>query len=167
MRLSIPRWNRISMPSTITIALSTSMPSAMISAPSDIRSRLTLAMLMKMKLPQIVRKRMNPISRPLRSPMKNSSTTITMATACKRLTTKLEIAVSTASDCIAITPNSMPSGISGASSVRRCFSLSPIATTLPPATVDMPMPIAGSPSKRSRSLGGSRKPRSMVATSRR
>ena len=52
----------------------------------------------KMKLPQIVSSRTKPISSPLRSPMKKSSTTITMATASTRLMTKPLIAVVTASD---------------------------------------------------------------------
>ena len=66
-----------------------------------------------------------------------------MATASRRLTRKLLIAVVTASDCMATTPNSMPSGICGFSSCRRTFRPSPIVTTLPPGTVDTPSPMAG------------------------
>ncbi len=108
---SMPCWRRTSMPSTTTMALSTSMPSAMISAPSEIRSSVTPAADMKMKLPAIVRNSTKPMSRPLRRPMKNSSTTMTIATACSRLTTKLCTATCTLSDCREMTPNSMPRGI--------------------------------------------------------
>ena len=87
LRLSMPCWKRINMPSTTTIALSTSMPSAIISAPSEIRSSSTPAMLIKMKLPQIVRNSTKPIRSPLRNPMKKSRTTMTIATAWSRLTT--------------------------------------------------------------------------------
>ena len=155
LRRSMPCWNRISMPSTMTIALSTSMPSAMISAPRDIRSRVTSCKLIKMKLPQIVRSRMKPMSRPLRSPMKNSSTTTTMTIAWRRLMTKPWIAVCTASDWTAMTPNCIPSGMSSTSSYILALSFSPISTTLPPEAVEMPMPMAGWPSKRSSLPGGS------------
>ena len=72
---STPFSMRISIPSTTTMALSTSMPSAMISAPSEMRSRATPIGPRKMNVPAIVSRRMKPIRRPLRTPMKNSSTT--------------------------------------------------------------------------------------------
>ncbi len=42
-----------------------------------------------------------------------------------------------------------------------------MVTTLPPATVEMAMPMAGLPSKSSKRSGGSRKSRRICATSRR
>ncbi len=101
---------------------------------------------MKMKVPEIVSSRMNPISTPLRKPMKISSTATTMATASMRLTMKPLIAVVTASDCREMMPNSTPSGIWGSSSRTRRSNASPMVTTLPPLTVDTPKPIPTSPS---------------------
>ncbi len=86
--LSTPCCSFTSIPSTTTMALSTSIPSAMISAPREMRSSIT----------------------PMR-PMKRSSTTTTMATACSRLTRKLLMAVVTALDWRAMIPTSIPSGI--------------------------------------------------------
>ncbi len=74
---------------------------------------------MKMKVPLMVSTRTKPISRPLRSPMKTSSTTITMATAWIRLSRKLSMATVTASDCSETIPSSTPSGIRGSSSRMR------------------------------------------------
>ena len=95
------------------------------------------------------------MSSPVRNPMKISSTTITMTTACARLTTKPLIDSVTASDCIEITPNSMPTGTRSMSSFIRTLSASPITTTLPPATVEMPSPMAGLPSNSCSVVGGS------------
>jgi len=145
----------MSMPSTTTMALSTSMPRAMIRAPREMRSRTTPCIFRKMKLPQIVKSRMNPISSPLRSPMNNRSTTITMTMASARLITKPLMAVVTASDCMEITPNSMPTGICSINSRMRTLSASPMVTTLPPATVEMPRPTASLPSKCRIGIGGS------------
>ena len=50
-----PRCMRIRMPSTTTMALSTSMPRAMIRAPREIRSRTTPFAARMMKLPAMVR----------------------------------------------------------------------------------------------------------------
>ena len=143
---SSPFCRRTSTPSTTTMALSTSMPRAMIRAPSEMRSRATPMGARKMKLPAMVNSNTKPISRPLRSPMNNSSTTMTMATACIRLTRKPRMAVLTASDCTETRPKSMPTGIWALSSLARCFSASPMVTTLPPDTVEIPRPIAGLPS---------------------
>ncbi|KFE15132.1 hypothetical protein DN38_2948 [Vibrio cholerae] len=78
----------IKIPSTTTIALSTNIPKAITSAPNEIRCRSILKYCMKMKVPSTVKSRIRPINSPERSPIKNSNTMITMATACPRLTTK-------------------------------------------------------------------------------
>ena len=62
---------RTFIPSTTTIALSTSMPSAMISAPSEIRSSAMPCRFMITNVAAMVRSRMNPMMRPLRRPMAN------------------------------------------------------------------------------------------------
>ncbi len=143
---SSPCWMRTSIPSMTTMALSTSMPRAMISAPSEMRSRATSQEPMKMKVPTMVSASMKPMISPLRTPMNSSNTATTMATACIRLFRKPSMAVTTASDCREMTPNSMPSGICGASSCMRLEMASPIVTTLPPLTVEMPTPMARLPS---------------------
>ena len=139
-----------SIPSTITIALSTSIPSAMISAPREMRSSATPIGLRKMKLPAIVSTRTKPIRAALRRPMKKRSTTITIATACSRLVTNPLMAVLTASDCNETIPISTPSGICELISRTRASSAWPMVTTLPPETVEMPRPTASFPSKRIR-----------------
>ena len=143
---SMPFSRRTSTPSTTTMALSTSMPSAIISAPREIRSSATSIGDIKIKVPAIVTISTKPIRIPLRSPMKNSSTTITMATAWSRLTTNPLMATVTASDCMDTIPASMPTGSCPVSSAIRCSRASPILTTLPPATVEIPRPIASLPS---------------------
>ncbi|MBW2236480.1 MAG: hypothetical protein JRG85_13920 [Deltaproteobacteria bacterium] len=97
-------------PSTTTMALSTSMPSAMTRAPSEIRSRATSHGPMKMKVPQMVNARTKPMIRLLRRPMKSTSTPMTMATASTRLTRKALIAVVVAADWSEAMPASTPSG---------------------------------------------------------
>ena len=119
-------------PSTMTIALSTSMPRAMISAPREMRSRATPQGSRKMKLPTIVSTSTKPISTPLRRPMKKSSTTITISTAWSRLPVKPWIAAVTAADCSETIPTSMPSGNWAWSSAARAARASPMTTTLPP-----------------------------------
>ena len=82
--------------------------------------------------------------RPDRSPMNTSSTTITMATAWARLTMKLSMASVTTSPWKNMKSRSIPSGVIGASSARRAATSSPITTTLPPDTVEIPSPIPAS-----------------------
>ena len=60
------------MPSTTTIALSTSMPRAITSAPSEIRSRATFHGPMKMNVDRIVSARTAPMISALRRPMNSS-----------------------------------------------------------------------------------------------
>jgi hypothetical protein len=162
---SCPASMRTLIPSTTTMALSTSMPRAMIRAPREILSRVTPMVPMKRKVPEMVRKRIVPMMSPLRRPMKRRSTTTTMATACPRVTMKPSMAVVTASDCMEILWSSIPRGVWAWS--RRSFSLiaSPITTTFPPDTVEIPRAMAGSPLKRMMFWGGSTYPRRTVATS--
>ena len=143
---SIPFSIRTCIPSTTTIALSTSIPRAMISAPREIRSRITPCSCMKTKVPKIVRKRIPPMIAPLRIPMKIIRTTNTIATASSRLTMKPPIAAVTASDCSDTAPISIPSGVWARSCSNFRCRASPIVTTLPPVTVEMPIAMPGFPS---------------------
>ena len=142
----MPPCIRIRMPSVTTMALSTSIPRAMISAPSEMRSRMTSCVCMMMNEPMIVRASTNPMIKPERSPMNMRSTTITMATAVIRFFMNALMEMVTASDCRDTTPNSMPSGISPSSSRTLLSRACPMVTTLPPATVEMPSPIPRTPS---------------------
>ena len=126
------------MPSTTTMALSTSMPRAMMRAPSEMRSRATPMRSRNRKDPRMVMVSTAPMSKPLRAPMKKSNTTMTMATASSKLTTKPLMAILTASDCRETTPTLMPSGISERSSMSLASSASPMVITLPPEIVEIP-----------------------------
>ncbi len=132
-------------PSVTTIALSTSMPSAMTSAPSEMRSRMIPCICMMMNVPMIVTSRIEPMIVALRRPMNSISTTITIATASARLIRKPLIDWTTARDCNEMMLRSIPSGACDSSSARRRSTPSPITTTLPPRTVEMPKPTARSP----------------------
>ncbi len=144
------------MPSTTTMALSTSIPRAMIRAPREMRSSATPIGARKMNEPTIVSTRMKPIRSPERTPMKKSSTTMTINTACHRLVTNPAIAVVTAPDCRETMPISMPSGICWVSSRILCSTAWPMTTTLPPEAVEMPTPIDRRPSCTMKLAGGSR-----------
>ena len=139
----MPCFILMSVPSTTTMALSTSMPRAMISAPSDIRCNEISHGSMKINVAETVSTNTKPIIKPARRPIANNNTMITIATAWYRLMRKLSIAMVTERDCSEIMPNSMPSGILSVSSFMRTSSASPMVTALPPVTVEMPSPIAG------------------------
>ncbi len=85
----------IRMPSTTTMALSTSIPKAMIRAPRLMRSSITPALSIGINVAKTVRIKMAPITKALRNPMANMSTPMTMTTASIRLMTKLSMAVTT------------------------------------------------------------------------
>ncbi len=142
------------MPSVTTMALSTSMPSAMISAPSEMRCIAMPAPYIAISVPATVSTSTAPMISPLRRPMKSSSTTTTMATAPARLATKLSTAARTESDWYDTTFSSMPTGRWPSSSDSRCLTASPICTTLPPSTLDTPRPMAGRPLCRISTAGG-------------
>ena len=139
---SVPRCILISIPSTTTMALSTNIPSAMMSAPSETRSSARPFVPMRTNVPAMVSNRMNPMSKPLRSPMKINNTTMTIATAWMRLTMNPLMAAVTSRDWSEMMPNSIPSGSEPWSSRSRTSSASPIVTTLPPATVEIATPYA-------------------------
>ena len=67
------------MPSATTMALSTIMPSAMTSAPRDMRCRSMPNIAIRMKVPRIVTISAVPMITPMRQPMARVSTTSTMA----------------------------------------------------------------------------------------
>ncbi len=86
--LLMPRRIPTIIPSAMTIALSTSMPSAIINAPRETRCRLISPRRIKMKVPSTVNNSTVPISKPLRKPMVSSNAIITMATASTRFSRK-------------------------------------------------------------------------------
>ena len=97
-------------PSVTTMALSTSIPSAMMSAPSDMRCIAISSINIIISVPATVSSKTKPIIKPERSPIKNSSTKNTITTAAMRLSTKLSTEAFTDSDCMEIIFSSMPTG---------------------------------------------------------
>ena len=146
LTLSSPFCAAISTPSVMTMALSTSIPSAMMNAPRLIRSNRMPRFCMISTVLITVTTSTTPISTPLCIPMVSNRTATTMTTASIRLTRKPPTATFTLSAWCEITPNSMPMGVSARSSSRRRSMASPITTTLPPLTVEMPSPMQGLPS---------------------
>ena len=86
------------MPSVTTMALSTSMPSAMINAPREMRCIAMPSRYIAISVPATVSSRMLPTMRPLRRPMKITSTMTTMTRAATRFATKPSTANRTESD---------------------------------------------------------------------
>ena len=97
--LSRPRRIEICIPSATTMALSTSMPIAMISAPSEIRSISIENSAMKNSVPTTVSRSVDPTTTAARQPMKIPSTTTTMETDMARFTRKALEASSTTTCC--------------------------------------------------------------------
>ncbi len=83
-----PRCTLTSVPSTTTMALSTSIPSAMISAPSEIRCMSSPYNNMPNSVPAMVTNRMPPIRMPDRSPMNTSKVPTTITSASTTFITK-------------------------------------------------------------------------------
>ena len=92
---SIPLLSRTKIPSTTTIALSTSIPRAIINAPKETRSSITPKEFIKIKVARIVTKRTLPMIKPLRNPIKTNNTKTTIATASIKFIINEEIAFST------------------------------------------------------------------------
>ena len=86
--LDSPRFMPTRIPSVTTMALSTSIPSAIISAPREIRCRSMASTFITMNVPRMVSSSTPPISTPERKPMNTSKTAITMATASPRFSMK-------------------------------------------------------------------------------
>jgi hypothetical protein len=97
------------------------------------------------RVARIVTSSTTPMMSPERRPMNTSNTTMTMPIACARLTTKLLMASVTTSPWKKMKSRFKPSGVRGSSSASRSRTSSPITTTLPPDTVEMPRPMAGLP----------------------
>ena len=95
----LPRAIPITMPSVMTMALSTSIPMAMISAPRLIRSICMPKIDMKNRVENTVRLKVRPTTSPARHPMVSIRAATTMATDCPRLTRKLDTASSTTTCC--------------------------------------------------------------------
>ncbi len=143
---SDPRWMAMSMPSVMTMALSTSITRAMMRAPSEMRSSVSPQKFITIIVPQIVMSRIAPIIRPLRSPMKMRRTMMTITTAWARFITKSLIDSVTVSAWNEILCSSTPSGIFDPRLRMWRWTASPMVTTLPPLTVEIPSPTAGLPS---------------------
>ena len=94
-----PRAMPITIPSVMTMALSTSIPIAMIRAPRLIRSICIPNTDMKNSVEKTVSPRVEPTTRPARQPMVSISAPTTIATDCPRLTRKLETDSSTTTCC--------------------------------------------------------------------
>jgi hypothetical protein len=97
-RRSSPRCRRTRMPSVTTMALSTSMPSAMISAPKEMRCIAMPSSCIAMSVPATVKTSTTPTMSALCTPMNSTSTPTTMTTAAIRLDTKPFTAARTESD---------------------------------------------------------------------
>ena len=94
-----PRAMPITIPSVITMALSTSIPIAMIRAPRLIRSIAIPKTDMKNSVTNTVSPSVVPTTRPARQPIVIISAPTTMATDIARLRRKLETASSTTTCC--------------------------------------------------------------------
>jgi hypothetical protein len=95
---SSPFCSRTRMPSATTMALSTSMPRAMISAPREMRCMAMPSRFIAISVPATVKSSTAPTITPLRRPMNSTSTTTTITTAATRLATKPSTASRTESD---------------------------------------------------------------------
>ena len=107
---SMPFCRRTAMPSATTMALSTIMPRAMTSAPSDMRCKSISNMAMSMKLTRIVTMRAVPMITPMRSPMVKAMMTSTISTASAKLMRKSLTALLTTSDIQCTRCSSIPIG---------------------------------------------------------
>ena len=93
-RLRMPRCMATSAESETTMALSTSMPMAMMIAASDMRCRAIPSTCMTISVAKIEKISPLPISRPLRRPMKKSRMATTVSTEITRFQTKPRLATS-------------------------------------------------------------------------
>ena len=124
-----PRFKFINMPSVTTMALSTSIPRAIISAPREIRCRSMANNFINIKVPKTVSNKIPPIKIPLFNPINISSTTITMAIASTRLTIKPSTDFSTSLGWLYTDSTCMPCGRWYSSSAK-CSSIRlPTSTT--------------------------------------
>ena len=153
---SMPFLIRTAIPSDTTIALSTIMPMAIINAPSDMRCKSIPIMAMGMNVARMVRTRAVPMIIPIRRPDGITSTARTMATASAKLIIKPLMDSLTSSDCQAMRVSSIPTGSVGINSSNLFSILLPVSTTFPPETLANWIAMAGLPSRRMSSRGGSR-----------
>ena len=157
----------IKIPSTTTMALSTSIPSAITKAPREIRCKSIASHFMKTKVPNTVNSKIKPIKSPERNPIKNSSTIITMATDSPKLSTNPLTDLSTSVGWLYTVSISIPTGCCSFNSARRCSTFFPTSTTLTPETKEIPTLRACLPLKLIKLSGISLNPRLISATSRR
>ena len=133
----------------MTIALSTSMPMATMNEASDTRWSVPPNMLSTTNVPNTMTTRLVPMMTPLRNPMANISTTITISTDSTRLIMKLDSESLTRSGWKNTLLNSMPAGMRSAFSFSSVSSTStPILVMSVPLWAAMPRPKACLPSKR-------------------
>ncbi len=84
----LPRRIPIKMPSVTTMALSTNIPRAIMSAPREMSCSSIPSTFITIKVPRIVSSKIRPINRPERNPINSRSTAITMAMDSIRLIKK-------------------------------------------------------------------------------
>ena len=151
--------------STAMMASSTRRPSAMMSAPSVMRSKLRpmICMITNTTASTIGTDRATTI--PVLSPSVRKETASTMMRASKKLVMNSWKACSTMSAWFDVCVTSTPSGSSAWNSATSAASLSPSAMTLAPLAMATPTPTVSRPFRNARKEGGSWYPRRMVAMS--
>ena len=117
------------MPSTMTMALSTSMPIARMKLASDTRCKVPSKPFSTANEPNTITTRLPPMMTPLFSPMKKMSTTTTMSTDSSRFTRNVLMAELTRSGWKNTLWHSTPAGI------RRSSCSTFRSTTLPTFTM--------------------------------
>ena len=133
------------MDSAMTMALSTSIPRAMMSAASDIWSSPIPRNDITSSEPTIVTGTRLATTRPVRSPRKRSITPSTTPTAWSRFERNSRTLASTISGWNATTSNSMPIGYAAWSRPSSSATASPSRTTLPPSRIATASASAGTP----------------------
>ena len=141
-RLRMPRCMFTNAASYTTIALSTSIPMAIIMAASDIRCRAISVAHMYINVPKIEKTSPLPISMPFFIPMNRSSTPATVITDIIRFSTKPSLASADSCPWSYIVCRLYPSGSVCLASSMYAATRSDISTTLPSATVGMAVTFA-------------------------
>ena len=162
---STPRAMAICALSVTTMALSTSIPMAMINPANEVRFSPTPKKDMISNVPPIEKISDEPISTPARKPITNMIITITIRIDSIRLMinpllASLAISFSRYRLC-----SSSPTGISGNNSSSLAFTFLPVCTTSRCGSVETPMPMARLPFTCMMLDGGSMYPFSMTAIS--
>ena len=129
---------RVIMPSVTTMALSTSMPIAIIMAPSEMRCSSMPAAAITPIVPVTVSNSTAPTITPARHPMNKHSAAMTVVMEAVRLSKNWVIDRSTSRCCSKSGIISMPTGRSCCSSRRRCSTTRPTRTTFCVSLIAIP-----------------------------